>query len=126
MKINSSTVLFAISFFAMTVHADYKNPSADIKARLSKVALAHVAVQALLKSSASEVMMTTNKCQLELKSIVGEADSFNQNKTVSGALEIQQICDNTEAGAATNTKIQASIGSDKMMIDTVQIGRSGF
>lgn len=103
--------LFAVSF-----------AQADVKAKIEKLALAHVAVQALLKSSASVVMMDQKACSLKTEKIQGS----EKNGFANGEVTLVQNCSNTEMDGGSHTVIQAMISADRVLIEKVEIGYSGF
>ncbi len=95
---------------------------ADMKAKIQKMALEHVAVQALLKSSATVVMMDQKACLLKAENIQGEV----QNNLTNGQITLIQNCSNTKMDGGSHTTIQATISADRVLIDKVEIGYSGF
>lgn len=115
-------ILISFIFLGALAQADMKNPSSVLKAKIQKLAMDHIAVQALLKSSASVVMMDQKACSIKAENIQGEI----QNNLIDGAITLIQNCSNAEMDGGSHTTIEATISADRVLIDKVEIGYSGF
>ena len=117
-----SVIAILVLFNLSLAHANFKSPTAAVKTKIQKLALEHVAVKAILATSASVVMMDQKKCSLEATEIQGEL----QSGYVTGSIKLNQICDNVEMDGSSNTRIEVTISADRALIDKVEIGYSGF
>lgn len=115
-------LILSLSLIFSVAHADIKNPSTALKAKIEKLTLANEAVQALLKSSASVVMMDQKACSLKAEKVQGS----EQNGLANGEITLVQNCSNTEMDGGSHTVIQAMISADRVLIEKVDIGYSGF
>lgn len=114
-----------ISILAVMISFSAHAEDAAVRAKAMKAIAENVAIQAILQRSAVEVQMDQKKCK-SIVSVKAEADAFNGNKTVSGDVEINQICDNVEMDGFTNTTVKVMVSSSRALIESVEIKRSGF